>query len=296
MLGNMQTWKSDVLYKAGFKLGEGLCWNPEEQNYLFVDIKGKLMGTVDSVTVEVKIRQLDKMIGKAVPVQNGNLLLAMEDGLEEMDPQTGSKKILVAVEPEKPDNRCNDGACDARGRFWFGTMNKNAKAKEGALYCFDGTLRKMIEGTSVSNGICWSTDHTKMYYIDSFDRNIKGFDFDLDSGQITNEEVIVELNHPMELPDGMCIDEEGMLWVAIWGGACVNRYNPHDGKLIGKVSVAALNVTSCAFGGKDGRELLISTAADGLTAEELEKFPDSGSLFIVQPGIGGFSGNTFKNL
>lgn len=294
MVENIQIWKTDVFYSARLKLGEGLCWHPEKKNYLFVDIKGKLMGTIDPVTAEVKTMKLDKMVGKVVPSANGKLLLASEGCLEEFDPETGNRSGLVDLELEKPDNRCNDGACDARGRFWFGTMNKEAIPKEGALYCFDGTLKKVITGTSISNGICWSANQDKMYYIDSFDRNIKVFDFDLDKGEISNQQVVIKLTEPDELADGMCMDEEGMLWVAIWGGACVNRYNPANGKLIGKVLVAAQYVTSCAFGGVDGKQLLISTAADGLTTDELEKFPDSGSLFIARPGVAGLPSNSFK--
>lgn len=126
-----------------------------------------------------------------------------------------------------------------------------------------------------------------MYYIDSYDYNIKACDFELKTGNISNERIAVKINEPNHTPDGMCIDEQGMLWVAMWGGACVNRYNPLNGTLIGKVTQDVPNVTSCAFGGEDMQQLFISTARSGLSAEQLRKYPLSGSLFIADTNIKG---------
>jgi sugar lactone lactonase YvrE len=132
-----------------------------------------------------------------------------------------------------------------------------------------------------------------MYYIDTLDYNIKAFDFEVLTGNIFNERIVVTIKEPGYGPDGMTIDEEGMLWVAMWGGACVNRYDPLSGSLIGKVKVPALNVTACAFGGADMKQLFITTARKGLNEEQLQKYPLSGSLFYLNTEIKGAQMNKF---
>jgi len=168
------------------------------------------------------------------------------------------------------------------------------KLQQGALYCFDGSLKTKIKSVSLSNGICWSKDNAIMYYVDSYDYNIKAYDFDLNKGDIANERILVSGLEKGFIPDGMTIDEEGMLWVAMWGGSCVHRYNPANGSLIGKIHVPAPNVTSCAFGGKDMKTLLITTARAGLDDEQLLQFQLSGSLFYVDTDVKGAEMNAFK--
>ena len=135
-----------------------------------------------------------------------------------------------------------------------------------------------------------------MYYIDSYDFNIKAYDFELKTGNISNERIVVTINEPRHTPDGMCIDQEGMLWVAIWGGGSVHRYNPFDGKLIGIVNMDALNVTSCTLGGKNMDQLFITTARVGLSEEQLQQYPLSGSLFISETKVKGLPTNFFSSL
>ena len=173
-------------------------------------------------------------------------------------------------------------------------MNVDAKKNQGALYCYNGRLQKKIENRSVTNGLCWSNDNHTMYYIDSFDYNIKAYDFNLTTGNISNERIVVQMKTG-EMPDGICIDEEDNLWVAIWGGGSVNRYNPFTGKLVGKVFIAAPHVTSCAFGGIYMTQLFITTAKEGLSVELLKQFLLSGSLFIVNTGVKGLGGITLKD-
>jgi sugar lactone lactonase YvrE len=291
----MKTWEASVLYKIKLQLGEGAHWHKAWGKFLFVDIKGKKVGTIDPDTKDVIIRDLDKMIGMVAHNSSNKLIVALQGGIEQLDFETGERNLLVEIESSKPDNRCNDGSCDGMGRLWVGTMHTDALKNEGALYCFGDNLKKVIQGTSVSNGICWTKDHQTMYHIDSFEYNIKAYDFDLHTGCITNGHVAIELTGDRDkMPDGMCIDTEGMLWVAIWGGGCVNRYDPLKGELIGTINVGVPNVTSCAFGGKDMKQLLITTAVAGLSEQELKQFPDSGSLFIAQVDTAGLLPNICK--
>jgi sugar lactone lactonase YvrE len=289
----MKTWNAEILYKTNLTLGEGAHWHNGWQRFLYVDIEGRKVGCIDPITKEIKEKYIDKRVGTVVPATNGKLIVALQGSIEEMDFETGELRKLVSIEPDKPDNRSNDGKCDAAGRLWVGTMHVDAKLHAGALYRFDGKLKKMLSNTSVSNGICWSADHRKMYYIDSFDYHIKVFDFDVVSGNISNGRVIIKIEEPGWTPDGMCIDEDGMLWVAIWGGCCVNRYNPDTGALTGQVLLPAPHITSCAFGGNDMKTLMITTARADLNDEQLQQFPLSGSLFYIDIGVRGAEVNSF---
>lgn len=291
----MQTWNASLLCKENLTLGEGTIWHPGWKKFLFVDIEEKIVGCIDIQTKVVEKISVDKKIGTVVPSNNNNLIIALQGSIEELVFATGKTKQLIKIENEKPANRCNDGKCDAAGRLWIGTMNADAMPGKGALYKFDGELTKMIDKTSISNGICWSGDNKTMYYIDSYDYNIKAYDFELKTGKISNERVVVMTSNPEQTPDGMCIDEEGMLWVAIWGGAAVHRYNPFDGKLIGIVKVDALNVTSCALGGKSMDQLFITTARADLGEADLQQYPLSGSLFISETKVKGVPTNFFSS-
>lgn len=293
----MQEWKATQLHPDRLLLGEGAAWHAGWKKFLYVDIEGRRAGTIDSQTGIAVTVPVKKRVSAVLPASGNRLLVAMQGSLGLLDMDTGMVEDLVAVEPDRPHNRCNDGKCDAMGRLWLGTMHVNAEKGAGALYRYDGGLMiKMIGDRSVSNGLGWSPDNRTMYYIDSFDYNIKAYDFDVRSGAITHERVIVDIKIPEQLPDGMCVDAAGMLWVAIWGGGAVHRYDPATGALTGRVIVDAPHVSNCAFGGKDMQQLFITTAKDGLTEAQLEQYPLSGSLFIVDTGIRGLEGFAFNGI
>jgi sugar lactone lactonase YvrE len=283
----MQTLEAKLLYRAGLTLGEGPHWHAGWEKFLYVDIEGRKLGRIDPVTKISEEKTFEKRIGMVVPAANDQLVIAFEDALAAFDFEIGMTEEIIKIEADKPGNRCNDGKCDSAGRLWIGTMNMENKLHQGALYCFDGSLKKKLENVSLSNGICWSADNRTMYYIDSYDYNIKAYDFDLSKGEIANERVLINRFGKGFIPDGMTIDEEGMLWVAIWGGHSVQRYNPVNGLLIGEVAVPAPNVTSCAFGGKDMKTLLITTARADMDSKQLRQFPLSGSLFYIDTDVAG---------
>ncbi|MBO9672429.1 MAG: SMP-30/gluconolactonase/LRE family protein [Sphingobacteriaceae bacterium] len=290
----MEIWKPDLIYKADLILGEGARWHAGWQKFLFVDIKGKLIGTCNPVNGKIATKKIGAMPGMLAPAWKDQLLVALQGKLALMNFETGKMQTLVKFN-EDAQNRSNDGACDALGRLWVGTMHVNAKHGAGNLYCYDqNKLIKKIRGTNVSNGICWSPDYKTMYYIDSFSYQIKAFDYDLATGNINNEQIVVQITETNTLADGMCIDTEGMLWVAMWGGSCVNRYNPLTGECIGKIEVNAPHVTSCAFGGEHMNQMLITTAKDGLSTEALRLHPHSGSLFSVKLKVTGLPAAPWK--
>jgi sugar lactone lactonase YvrE len=291
----MKTWKADPLNNTRLVLGEGAIWSSLRNLFFYVDIEGQKVGLVDPVSGMTKQRQLAEKVGTVVPTEDGRLILGLENSISLFDFDSDELLELIKIEPEIPTNRCNDGKCDPAGRLWIGTMDKEAKGAVGALYCFDGKeVKKMIPHRKVSNGICWSADNSQMYYIDSLDYNIKGYDFDVETGSVSNERIVVEMKESGFTPDGMTIDEQGMLWVAMWGEGTVNRYNPLSGELVGIVKVNAPHVSSCAFGGATMTQLLITTARAELSDEQLKQFPESGSLFLVDVGIKGTQMNPFK--
>ena len=201
-----------------------------------------------------------------------------------------TNQLTLLAQPEiKPEIRFNDGKCDPQGRFWVGTMSMTGKKGDGELYCMhrDGTLKKVLEGVSISNGLAWDQEKSKMYYIDTPTQQVFSFDFDSKTGEISNRSVVYTFREEDGSPDGMTIDADGMLWVALWGGGKVAKVNPEEKRWVDSVDVPASLVTSCVFGGDDLQTLYITTARIGLSETQLEKEPYSGGLFSVRLGVKG---------
>jgi sugar lactone lactonase YvrE len=212
-----------------------------------------------------------------------------------MDLSSGAVEMIEEVEADKTDQRMNDGNCDAAGRFWAGTMAIDEHEGAGALYRLDpdGRVHTMVDRVSISNGIDWSEDGRLMYYIDSPTQSVDVFDFDLASGTIANRRSFVRIDPVDGTPDGLTLDAEGFVWVALWGGGAVRRY-ASDGTLDSIVTVAAPHVTSCAFGGRDLGDLYITTARIKLSDAERSSRPLAGGLFRTRPGVHGRPPHRFK--
>ncbi|RFM26892.1 SMP-30/gluconolactonase/LRE family protein [Deminuibacter soli] len=287
-------WNAAQLLPRRLQLGEGGYWDAARQKLLYVDIVAGVVECYDPLSGNIRTWNVGKMVSAVIPTADDQLLLAVQGEIVRMDPISGTCRLICEIEPGIPANRCNDGKCDAHGRLWIGTMDVNAAAHAGALYRIqDGQVSKMLEHISISNGLCWSADNKTLYYIDSYEYAVRAYDFNLETGMLSNKRMVVKMTEQGVLPDGMCIDEEGMLWVAIWGGGCVNRYNPATGAIIGKVKVEAPNVTSCVFGGATMQRLFITTARQGLFDIELEMYPQSGSIFYVDLPVKGLPGHVY---
>jgi sugar lactone lactonase YvrE len=277
------------------ELGEGAIWNHETNELWWIDIKGEILNFYNPATKFNKEMFTGQLIGTVVPTKLGNALVALQKGIYWFDTKTGSKNLLIAPEGDMLNKRFNDGKCDPSGRFWAGTMSTIGEKKSGALYRFDTdtTLHKMVENVSISNGIVWSLDASKMYYIDTPTQQIMAYDYDKQNGRISNPTVAVLISPDLGAPDGMTIDQKGMLWVALWGGAAVGCWNPETGKLLQTIAVPAKNVTSCAFGDEDLGTLYITTARTGTSEKELEEYPQAGGVFKIRPGVKGIKANFF---
>lgn len=269
-------------------LGEGPVWHHAEQVFYWIDISGKMLHRLDLQTGEDVAFDMGSMIGAVVPVENGGVVVAMETGIYSFNAPYQFQKLVDYPSDVAPNTRFNDGKCDPSGRLWIGTMDKNAKPYQGKLYRMDhGNLVAVLDRISISNGLGWSPDQQTMYYIDTFEQAVYAFDFDSSHGGISNKRIFITIPESMGSPDGMTVDSTGKLWIALWGGSGVACFDPQTRKLLGKIEVPALNVTSCEFGGPDLKTLLITTAKEGLNEEQLQKYPLSGQVLYVHSPICG---------
>jgi len=288
--------EAQLFYKIEAELGEGPIWNHQSSTLYWVDIEGKFLHILDPSTGANISFPTPSRIGTVVPLDDGSAILALQDGVYMFQKGTGEISLLSYIDSENTQTRLNDGKCDPAGRLWVGTMHMPQDKTDGNLYMVDslGKVTLTLDSITISNGIVWSSDASTMYYIDTPTATIRAFDFSLSSGEITNERVVVNVDERDGYPDGMAIDEENKLWVGLWNGGAIARYDPKTGELMRKISVPAHNVTACAFGGRNLDSLFITTARTDMTPEELEKYPDAGSVFVVNPGVKGVQSDFFK--
>ena len=276
------------ILSAQAALGESALWNPETARLCWVDIEGRALHVFDPATGQDRHYPTGERIGAVVPMRNGHALVALQTGIHGIDLNTG--RLTRRVDPVTDEYlRFNDGKCDPAGRFWVGTFDLMQRAHAGTLYRFDpdGRTHVMLRGITNSNGLAWSLDKTTMYYIDTPTLVVQAFDYDDATGNIANPRVVIRIPQGSGGPDGMTIDAEGKLWVALWGAGRVHRYDPATGALLQVVSVAAPFTSSCAFGGPGLKTLFITTARSGLMPQQLQEYPLSGNLFAVEPGVAG---------
>ena len=289
------TTDAELVLDARADLAEGPSWDDGTRRLIWVDITGGIVHRFDPASREDERFEIGQPVGAAVPTTDGRLALAVSDGFSILDPASGRIERIEDVETDVADTMMNDGKCDPAGRFWAGTKDAKGSRPIGSLYRLDADRQPttVLTGVTVSNGLGWSPDRTTMYYIDSPTHRIEVFDFDLDSGDVANRRVLIELSKDWGLPDGMTVDEEGSLWVAFWSGSAVRRIHP-DGEVVSTVEFPVSQVTSCAFGGDDLSDLYVTSARDSLSEEQLRKQPVAGGIFRLQPGIRGLPQHPFE--
>ena len=279
---NIQT-EPEIVLDHVCELGEGPIWDVENNCILWLDI---IKGEIHQFNTNTKIHttfKVGEMIGCIVPKLNGGFIAGLENGIGTID--MGKNIVQHILNPEKGlDNRFNDGKADAAGRFWAGTMAKSEEENKGNLYMVnpDFSIQKKLENVSISNGLAWNADNTIMYYINTPTNYVYAFDFNIETGEINNQRVVIDLTHEQGFADGMTIDAEGMLWIAFYGGWRVSRYNPTTGELLMQINLPVENVTCCTFGGPDLTDLYITTATQKMSEELLAQQPHAGKLFVVK--------------
>jgi sugar lactone lactonase YvrE len=270
-------------------LSEGPRWDEERQELLWVDILGRGFHRAKLTTGggpdQVRTMALDRHVGAVAPATGGGYVLAAGQGFLFVD-EAGSVRELAQPEAGHLNVRMNDGACDPEGRFWAGTMAYDESPGAGTLYRLelDGRCSTVLTGLTISNGIGWSPDGGTMYLSDSGAGLVEAFDFDGVTGAIGARRTLVHIDHPGMAPDGLTVDEQGNIWVAMYGGWAVNCYAP-DGSLRATVHIPVAQATSCAFGGGDRRTLFVTTGRERLDEAALERQPDTGRVFSVT-GLG----------
>jgi len=279
---------------AQAELGEGPMWDPRVGCLYFVDILRGRVHRFDPVPEQVRSYDVGRMVGAVALTESDDLILAVQDGFARLDTRTGAVRTVATLDAAQPDLRFNDGKCDPAGRLWAGTMALDERRGAGAVYRLDpgGRIHRIFGDVTISNGLDWSDDCATMYYIDSPTRTIDVFDFDLSSGAVGNRRPFVRIPRDEGVPDGMTLDAEGYLWVALWGGGAVHRYAP-DGRRATVIRVPTRYPTSCAFGGADLGDLYITTAHVKLTPQERVEQPQAGGVFVVRPGPKGRPTNRF---
>jgi sugar lactone lactonase YvrE len=267
------------------ELGEGPFWDITAQALYWVDIPAQRVHRRDADGTHTSW-DVGLPVGAVVPRESGGLCVAAGNGFYALDEETGAVEE-IAPAPGLPHTRLNDGKCDRAGRFYAGSMDKDEAPGRGSFYRLnlDHTVTEIFHPVGLSNGLGWSPDDRLMYYIDSLAYRVDVMDYNLETGEIGERRLFTRLGSGETVPDGMTVDAEGGVWVAVWGGSVIQRYEP-DGKLSGVVRLPAAFVTSCAFGGPELDQLFITTAAGPGRS--------GGALFTCPAGVKGLPAYRYK--
>jgi sugar lactone lactonase YvrE len=277
----------ELFYEADAVLGEGSYWDWRDNSLLIVDITSGRVLKLSSHAGLIWERQFDNHVGAVIGIEDSSdYLLVEQRGISRMDLGGKRHELLTLIEADE-NKRFNDAKADPSGRLWAGVMGYEANSTDGALYSYqaNGLMHQMITDLSCPNGMDWSDDLSTMYFIDSPTRTVGVYDFDLATAEISLRSSI-EIALP-GIPDGMTLDAEGNLWVALWDGSAVIQLSP-SGKLLQEIKLPASRITSCTFGGRDLTKLFITTASMGVD-EQL-----AGSIFVVDTNTQGRHANLFK--
>ncbi len=280
-----------LLWPAQAILGEGPVWVDRENALYWVDIKGQWVHRLAWPSGARQSWSTDSPVGAFHPMADGRFIAAMKTGLYivKLDPDSekADAQLIMDPEPDRPDNRFNDAKVGPNGGFWAGTMDDNETDPTGCLYRLspDGECRTIDNDYVVTNGPAFSPDGSVLYHTDTFRKTIYAFDLG-PSGNARNKRVFIEIPEDQGYPDGMCVDDEGCLWIAHWGGWRISRWSP-GGKPLGYIIMPAAQVTSCVFGGAAQKTMFITTAAIGIEGDAVKEQPDAGGLFAVDLDITG---------
>jgi D-xylonolactonase len=279
----------DCIWDVAAELGEGPVWSAAERALWFVDIKGKRIHRLDTVSGERRSWDAPSNPGFLAPLAGGGWLAGLKTGLHRFDPESGDFTLFAAVEPHLPHNRLNDGHVDARGHLWFGSMDDHEAEPTGALYRLEshGVPVAVDWNYVITNGPAVSPDGRTLYHTDTLERRIYAFDLDRD-GAVSERRVFATIEDGAGYPDGPAVDAKGCVWTGLFGGWGLRRYAP-TGELLSFVRFPCANVTKPAFGGDDLKTLYATTAWKGLSPAERAEQPLAGGLFQLAVDVPGLA-------
>ncbi|MFT4519222.1 MAG: D-xylonolactonase [Halioglobus sp.] len=271
------------IWDGSAQLGEGVLWHEQEQAVYWVDI---IASTLYRLNADNSIEDwhFPGSISAVVPCISGGLIATFQNGLSHLDLASATASHLLDLETELPNNRFNDGCCDTRGQFWFGSMDNNESDSSGRFYRMDTqgdiTEQPAFGKVCISNGPAASTDGKWLYFTDTIAKKIYRTALDSE-GDAQQAEVHITLDEGCGYPDGMCTDTEGGLWVCHFFGNRITRFLP-NGKVDRVIEMPVPNITKCALGGPKLSTLYITTAAKSLDTQQLQQYPQSGGLFAIE--------------
>ena len=270
-------------------LGEGPIWRPRENCLYWIDLKAPGIYCFDVITRQNRQipAALGKTLGGMVFARDGRMIVVDAEGVHELS-TSGHRNLLINPESDQVGNAFNDAKCDPKGRLWSGTGDIEEVRPSGSLYVIEGQrrIRRIDSGIICSNGPAFAPDGRRAYFTDSMAREIYYYDIDLDTGLISERRSFYRANPDAGQPDGMTVDSEGFLWCANWDGWSITRYAA-NGQIDRVLKVPVPRPTSVCFGGPRMDQLFITSASDGLSADQLREAPLSGSLFFCEPGVRG---------
>jgi sugar lactone lactonase YvrE len=262
-------------------------WHQGEQALYWIDAFKPALHRLDPATGQVESWTPPEKLGSFALTADGALIIAGRNGFALYEPRSGRFERIADPENKAAENILNDGRCDARGRFWCGSMTKTMKSASGRLYRVDkGRVEALDDNIWVSNGVAWSPDGRTMYFADSHVHTIFAYDYDVAEGRIGQRRVFAETRGQPAIPDGASVDAEGYLWSAAFDGGCLLRYAP-DGRVDRTVPLPVSRPTACAFGGPDLRTLYVTTARFRLAPEKLASETHAGALLALDAGVKG---------
>ena len=283
-----------IVFDGHATIGEGPVWDDQQQRLLWLDIPHGRVHRFDPATGSDDVFHVGKPVGAAGLRAGGGLVLAVEDGFALLDPDWEQVEQVAVVEHPGPRARFNDGKCDPAGRFLAGTMAYDLTPGAAFLYRLDPdrSVTMLLDAVTISNGMAWAADGATMYYIDMATQGVDAFDYDVTTGRLGRCRRVVDIPARAGAPDGMTIDADGCLWVALYGGSAVHRYTP-DGRLDATVSFPVTNITCPIFGGPGFSMLYVTSAREGLDSGQLAAQPHAGALFAVDVRTAGLPGLRF---
>jgi sugar lactone lactonase YvrE len=277
--------EADVAVPAQCQLGEGPVWDPDRGLLWWVDILAGHVHSIDPVSGTRTQFDVGDAVGAVGLTRTGGLVLALSDGFALAGADGQDLTRVPGFSIDRTALRFNDGKPDPWGNFIAGTMARDESGNPpGSLYRLspDGEVTELFGDVGLSNGLDWTDDRRLFYYSDTTIGRVDVFDCAPDTGALSGRRPFVDAAQP----DGLTLDAEGCLWLAVWGSGEVRRYTP-DGRLDTVVRVPAWQVTSAAFGGPDLATLYITCAWEGLTPAERAEQPHAGDIFAVTPGVTG---------
>ncbi len=282
----------ELLYEIDAILGETPTWCVHNKVLYWIDIENKKFYEFSPEIKSLKGYDMPGVINSYALGDDGFIYVLLDEGLYKFDTSTEDLTFISAPDNHTEELGFNDGKCDRMGRFYVGSMEKNCINPLGAIYYINETMKftEVEEPKFVmSNGMCWNDTMNIFYHVDTVNGNISGYDYDPETGAISNPIIVIHIDASEGEPDGLTIDTNGMLWVAHWGGYKISKWDPRTGTKLLEIPIPSEKVTSCVFGGKDLKDLYITTASLDSKGGRY-----AGSLFKVTLDIGGYEIPKFK--